>query len=446
MKKIVLILTAFLLAFLTGCEGDSPDVSQPSVSSEPSEVSRDSSQASGPDTDAPRISVSGAVAVIKKGEEFDVMQGVSGYDGRDGDITGKIEINDGGFDAGTAGEYTVTYFLADNAGYAADPAYRTIIVRETDVFAAPPVYEGEIEGEAPAPEPPGVFGGAWYHKVVSSKDYWGGMEATVTLPEIKLARYDGEYDGTLPIDPNAKNLDNPSVYLGGNADNETDIGLSLSRVLVDAASQKLSTGCVAFRPFWRYITAADQDVGGYEAHNGEYAVSANGNNCIANYHWKYTEYYYLPGDTLRVVLVSPAPDKLQLQIEVIEKSSLESSVAIREQYGWKDPENFISPVFTAPGFGTGMRAEYKRVNAIDQVANEGGTAIDTSTEVNGAVWHNTYLYREIDGTLYRVPMNADRSAVVNAPEEAAFTSSADAAESAVGGETVSIHPATARNG
>ena len=103
MKKIVLILTAFLLAFLAGCEGASPDVSRPSVSSEPSEVSRDSSQASGPDTDAPRISVSGAVAVIKKGEEFDVMQGVSGYDGRDGDITGKIEINDGGFDAGTAG-------------------------------------------------------------------------------------------------------------------------------------------------------------------------------------------------------------------------------------------------------------------------------------------------------------------------------------------------------
>ena len=209
MKKCVLILTAFLLAFLAGCEGASPDMSQPSESSE---VSRDSSQASGPDTDAPRISVSGAVAVIKKGEEFDVMQGVSGYDGRDGDITGKIEINDGGFDAGTAGEYTVTYFLADNAGNAADPAYRTIIVRETDVFAAPPVYEGEIEGEAPAPEPPGVFGGAWYHKVVSSKDYWVGMEATVTLPEIKLARYDGEYDSTLPIDPTAKNLDNPSVY------------------------------------------------------------------------------------------------------------------------------------------------------------------------------------------------------------------------------------------
>ena len=70
----------------------------------------------------------------------------------------------------------------------------------------------------------------------------------------------------------------------------------------------------------RFLTETEQDVGGYDVHGGEYAVSANGNNCIANYHWKYTEYYYLPGDKLRIVVYVPEENKMQLQIEVLEKS------------------------------------------------------------------------------------------------------------------------------
>jgi hypothetical protein len=49
------------------------------------------------------------------------MQNVTGYDKVDGIITDKIQINDGGFDPSVAGEYTVTYFLSDNAGNVADP-------------------------------------------------------------------------------------------------------------------------------------------------------------------------------------------------------------------------------------------------------------------------------------------------------------------------------------
>ena len=72
--------------------------------------------------------------------------------------------------------------------------------------------------------------------------------------------------------------------------------LKLSKVNV--SSSTFSTGCIAFRPFWRYITDTDQDVGGYDAHGGEYAVSANGNNCIAATRASEDGYFYItvPGD------------------------------------------------------------------------------------------------------------------------------------------------------
>lgn len=412
-----------------------PDESSDTVSTESEEVSE-------PDTRKPTIRMIKATAevTVKKGEQYDLLSHITGYDSVDGDITDKIQVNDGGFDINVPGVYTVTYFLADKAGNSADPVFRKITVKETDAMKAPEIWTEVIEGEKKNPENPAVFGGAWYHKVVSSKDKWVGIEATVTLPQVQIRRYDGSYDDTLNFDPNAKNLDNPSVYLGGNATNESDVGLSFSRALIDVKSNTLSKGCIAFRPFWRYITDVDQDLGAYDAHGGEYAVSANGNNCIANYHWKYTEYYYLPGDKLRIIIYIPEANKMQLQIDVIEKSTLPESVEMREKYGWNDPADFISPIFSSPGHGSGIDAEYKRVNAIDQSGNEGGTAIKSETLMDSIVWHETYLYREIDGTVYRVPMSEDRRGVTSAPEDDYFTVSYDGVESSLGGEVVTIHP------
>lgn len=437
MKKRIFTVILLALIVLSGCDDATSDTSSqtPEGSSQSEAVSYE------PDTKKPVIRISGAnsVIVIKKGGELDLMKNITGRDDRDGNITDKITVDKGGFDASIAGEYTVTYSLKDSAGNTADDVTRTVIVRETDVLKAPPVYNGTVDGEVTNHKNPAVFGGAWYHKVVSSRDEWMGIEATVTLPEYTIRRYNGEYDTSLNADPNVKNLDNPSVYMGGNAVSESDVGLSLSLVLLE--NNKISTGCYAFRPFWRYITSENKDLGSYNDHYGEYQVSAVGNNCSGNYHWKYTEYYYLPGDTLRMIVIAPEPDKLQLQIEVISKSTLPESVAIRERYGWKDPENFISPIFTSPGHGVkGGSAEFKRVNAIDQSGNEGKTAIPTDTVVSGAVWHNSYLYREIDGEIYRLPMNESRRGVVNAPDSSKFTVSCGKAESDIGGETVTIHP------
>ncbi len=430
MKKTIIAILS-ILVLLSGCT-PSGEVSDTSFESQADVV----------DTEPPVIRVPKATAevTIKKGTDYNLMMGVTGKDNVDGTITDKIQINKGGFDPDVPGEYTVTYFLSDAAGNSAEPKFRKIIVVETSVLSAPPVWEGEIDGEKLNPASPAVFGGAWYHKVVSSKDKWVGIEVTVTLPEVKLSRYNGSADTSLNVDPNVKSLDNPSVYLGGHALSESDVGLSFSRALVNVSSSTLSTGCIAFRPFWRYITDTDQDLGGYDAHGGEYAVSANGNNCIANYHWRYTEYYYLPGDKLRIIVYVPEENKMQLQIEVIEKSTLPESVKMREEYGWKDPADFLSPVFTSPGHGTGIDAEFKRVNAIDQSGNEGGTAILTDTLVSNVIWHETYLYRVIDGTLYRVPMSEERRGTTSAPESQYFTVTFDGVDSSLGGEVVTIHP------
>lgn len=436
MKKWFLIVLAASL-LLVSCGEAETTVSRPSA-----ESSEEAAVSTEPDTEPPtlRITKNNREVTIKKGAEFDLKQGVSATDNVDGKITDKIEINKNGFDPNVPGEYTVGYFVTDAAGNSAEPVFRKITVVETDAMAAPPLWEQVIEGEKKNPAKPALFGGAWYYKVVSSKDKWVGIEATVTLPEVDINRYNGTHDDSYAADPGVKNLDNPSVYLGGHAQTESDVGLSFSRALVDVKSSTLSTGCIAFRPFWRYITDKDQDVGGYDAHGGEYAVSANGNNCIANYHWKYTEYYYLPGDQLRIIVFSPEPGKMQLQIEVLAVSTLPSSVEIREKYGWNDPADFLSPIFTSPGQGTGMDAEFKRVCAIDQSGNEGGTAIDTTTLVKDVIWHETYLYRVIDGTLYRVPMSEDRRASIGAPYADRYTVTHEGVDSSKGGEVVTIHP------
>ena len=207
--SVVLTSCADMREYLT-----SEDIDEISVTSPETSVS--------PDTGKPliRINEDEKVVVIKKGGTVDLMSGVSGIDRRDGDITEKIRVDDGGLDTMMPGEYTVTYLLSDNAGNEADIVSRVVIVRETDVLKAPELWKGTVSGEKPAPEAPGIFGGAWYHKVVSSKDKWCGMEATVTLPEVNILRYEGDFDSTLNADPDAKNLDNPSVYFGGNAGRE----------------------------------------------------------------------------------------------------------------------------------------------------------------------------------------------------------------------------------
>ncbi len=279
-----------------------------------------------------------------------------------------------------------------------------------------PVYEGLIPNEKPKPETPNCFQGAWYRKVVSSKDNWLGIEAVLTLPEFQPdeARRD-------PSKP--RYLDNPSIYFGGNASFESDVGLTWTLGCSNAFCLVPSTEAVAFRPFWRYID--------------------NGQNIYANSNFRHPEWFYLPGDTLRISVFSPRPDFLQMQIEVIEASSIPKYVEVRKTWRIENnqPADYITPEFPSKGHGS-LQAEFKRVNAIDQVGNEGKPTQPTNTIITEAIYHEVYLYRKIDGTIYKIPFTKDRYASMTCPNKDGFTISYEGIDRTKGGEIIRIHPGT----
>lgn len=276
------------------------------------------------------------------------------------------------------------------------------------------VYNGLIKNEKSKPEVPACFLGAWYHKVFSSKDQWLGIEGTITLPKVDIKRFSGN-----------KNLDTPSIYMGGEAKYESDVGLSFTKGLISNNHNNpyFSEGGIVFRPFWRYITDGETDEGGYDFTKKRYYNASNltpnmeTSNCYAHYSPLFTEYYYLPGDKVKMQITYPKKDYMQLRIEVIKVSELESSINTREKYQWKNPKTFISPLFSSPQIDL---ITFKRVNAIDQSSNEGKPTIMTNTTVLEANWESVYLYRNINDEIFKVPFNNERGSIMSCPDTQGF--------------------------
>lgn len=286
------------------------------------------------------------------------------------------------------------------------------------------VYTGDIEGETADPSTPPCFPGAVYRKVVSNTDHWMGIEATITLPEF-LPDPDRFDDATRNY-----YLDNASIYMGGHAYYESDVGLAWMIGYASPSSVLFSTQGIAFRPFWRYIDGAS--------------------NTYQNANVSDFQYYYYPGDTVQMSVFSPEPGMLQMRIELLELTTHPSYAHRRDAYGLGDDFErvFLTEPFPSPGMGAAM-AEFKRVNAIDQVANEAKPTINTDSQVLEAIWHEVYLYRYINDTLYKVPLTEERSASMfcplgtneNGDFSDAFTVSYDGVDPALGGEIVTIDPA-----
>lgn len=438
--KIFKIVIVLLLVFtLFACEKN------PNNSVDPDPPNREK------DTIRPLIMVNADAQTIrvKQNQILDlkdtlIAAGIKAMDNVDGIITNKIEINVNDFDISKPGEYIIDVFVFDSSNNKSEVKFITVIVEEYyGLIMEYPIFTGEIPDEVKTVDKQLLFGGAFYFKTISTKDKWVGIEGVITLPEFEIKRYATSYNTELNVDPNCKNLDNPSIYMGGQAAYHSDVGLSLSQVLLGNGT--ISKGSYAYRPFWRYITSiseTNKDIGPVDINNhrryGVSATNANETNMIANWYYKDTEYYYLPGDKIRMIVYSPKPDYLQLQIEVLEKSTLESSVRIREENNWKDPANFTSPIFISAGHGTNMKVEFKRVNAIDQSGNEGKTAIMTGSNVKIAVWESVYLHRNINGTKYRVAFTEERSDTLGAPENKYFTYTI--IDPNTGGVSITIHP------
>ena len=282
---------------------------------------------------------------------------------------------------------------------------------DTSLFDQVEIYDGLINEEKFPEGKQKCFAGAWYHKVASEKDQWLGIEGLIRLGEFTPDEKRFNLDGY------GRFMDNPSVYMGGKALEESDAGLGYNLTYLSSDTSKdltLSSPKLGYRPFWRYIY---QEV-----------VDFNGNIERINHNsWNIAEaralcYCYFPGDLIRMKVYSPIKDYLQLRIEVVEPTKIEKYVKIRKAYNLPDdkPQDFYSPLFISSGHGH-MPAEFKRVNSIDQFGNEGFYAKDTDASMSEAIWYETYLYRLIDGKLKKVPFTRTRQKVMTCPSKKAHT-------------------------
>src|SRR5690606_9916341 len=172
-------------------------------------------------------------------------------------------------------------------------------------------FKGEVR-----PEPSkACFSGAYYRKVVSSKDIWLGLDGKVVLPEIVF-----DPDRINPAKP-AQFLDNPSIYLGGNMNGqETDIGLTWE--VIRDANGNVSADRKAFRPFLRRT--------GYAATGQQAAYE----NAPAE-----SQYYWYPGD------------EVEISIQVLENKKIRFVVAGEGKRFERD--------FDCDGYNLGSFGEFK---------------------------------------------------------------------------------------
>ena len=210
---------------------------------------------------------------------------------------------------------------------------------------------GEIAPAAAIP----CFPGAYYRKAVSNFDSWTGIGGMVKL-------------GTPTVDEdrlgeNGQPLDNFSVYMGGNAGGNYEVDAGLTWEFTTDENGKRSARRNAFRPFWRTKTwnAAPMQ----------------------------KEYYFYPGETVQMAIFIVAPKKLRLVISNGKDKTFQTD-------------------FDAEGFAPNVPRQFKRVNAIDQVHNEGKPVQKTKAQVTGAEWTQTFLLRGAGADAKQIPMDKTR--------------------------------------
>lgn len=230
------------------------------------------------------------------------------------------------------------------------------------------------------------FDGAHYRKAVSSFDAWTGIAGFVKLgtPKTDEGR----------IGDNTKQpLDNFSVYMGGSSGGnfEVDAGLTWE-FTIDEAGKK-SERRNAFRPFWRTQKPGDW------------------NSAPAK-----KEFYFYPGETVQMAVLVAGPQKLRLIVSDGKSKTFQAD-------------------FDAEGFVAGAPRQFKRVNAIDQVGNEGKPTLPTKAEITGAEWLQTVLLRGEGSAAQQLPLNASRFTDMRCSNGSISVTTTDAAK---GGEKIDI--------
>jgi hypothetical protein len=263
-------------------------------------------------------------------------------------------------------------------------------------FINAPIYQGDKTDIKQAPVKYPVFNGALYYKCVSSKDAWLGIEAIIKLPEFipDEERFEMITD---PFGTYKRYMDTPSVYLGGSSDFETDIGFGFFRGFING---QISENKITFRPFWRTIFLEDGEEKNIYLSSNIYE----------------SEFYYYPGDTIKVHLVCLAPNQLTFRVELLEETKILPYAHYRKTHVNK---LFIIDEIKAPGNGVND-TEYKRVNAIDQYRNEGKPTQKTKAQAINALWQDICLIRVINDELVKIPFTGNMEKKIFAPSEDRF--------------------------
>ena len=187
---------------------------------------------------------------------------------------------------------------------------------------------------------------------------------------------------------NKQPLDNFSVYMGGNAGGKFEVDAGLTWEFTVDESGKKSERRNAFRPFWRTQKAGDW------------------NSAPAK-----KEFYFYPGETVQMAILVAGPKKLRLVISDGKTKTFQTD-------------------FEAEGFVAGAPRQFKRVNAIDQVGNEGKPTLPTKAEITGAEWLQTILLRGEGTAAQQLPMNAVRFTDMRCSSGTVTVTTTDAAKGA----------------
>jgi hypothetical protein len=282
------------------------------------------------------------------------------------------------------GIFCLAMAITTSCGKKGDNPVAPVIVDPINTF-----FKDEVKPALTKP----CFSGAYYRKMVSSRDYWLGIGGKVTLPTITFdpLRANPEKPGQY--------LDNPSVYLGGSmGGQETDIGLTWE--VIKDANNNVSADRRAFRPFMRRTSYLGGQTATYE---NAPAIS---------------DYYWYPGD------------QVTLSVQVLEDKKIKFIV---EGEGKRFEQDF-----NADGYKPGVLGEFKRVNAIDQVNNEGKPVQSTKTKVENSQWTETYLFRSFEGAVVKVPAHSGRLTDMRCPSFTYFSISASDVALKNGAETINI--------
>ncbi len=254
-------------------------------------------------------------------------------------------------------------------------------------------FKDEIKPEKIKP----CFKGAYYRKVVSSKDVWLGISGTVILPKIT-------FDTTRKnLQKPGQFLDNPSVYMGGHMNGqETDVGLTWEIVKEEDGS--MSPERKAFRPFFRRT-------GFPETGQTSKWIDAPADK----------RYYWYPGEEITMSVQVVNDGKVRFVIEGAGKR--------------------FERDFDCDGYNLNSLGEFKRVNAIDQVRNEGKPAQPTKTRVEEAVWKETNLYRMYNDKVVSVPVHNGRFTDMRCPDISNFNIITTVEDMKIGAEVININGA-----